>query len=112
VSPICLFGINTENLANCGDFFPLIGFNYIACSPVLLVHSFSTYLHSLFLEDPILVDIWKASLLTFNYILYFCGSLLHFLQLSNMVTTPYLALDFNRSIIRNWYNFSIIVSGD
>jgi len=58
------------------------------------------------LEDRILVDIWKASLLMFNYILYFRGSPLHFLQLSNMVTTPYLALASNRGIIRNWYNFS------
>jgi len=43
----------------------------------------------------------------FNYILHFCGSPLYFLQLSNMVTTPYLALDSNRGLIRNWYNFSI-----
>jgi len=67
VPRVALFGVNTKNLANCGAFFPLIRLNYISC-PVLLVHSFSTYLHSLFLEDYILVDIWKASLLIFNYI--------------------------------------------
>ena len=90
---------------------------YISCSPVVLVNSFSTYLRSLFLEGRILADIWKTSLLMFNYILHFCGSPLHFLQLSDMVKTPYLALDSNRGIIRNLYNFSIrlrlhIVSGD
>jgi len=37
-----------------------------------LVHSFVTYLHSLFLEARIWVGIWKTSLLVFNYILHFC----------------------------------------
>src|SRR6218665_93337 len=36
-----------------------------------------------------------------NLQLHFCGSPLHFLQLSNMVTTPYMAIDSNRVIIRN-----------
>jgi len=46
------------------DNFELL--DYISCSPMLLVHSFSTYLHSLFLEARIYVDIWMTSLLMFN----------------------------------------------
>src|SRR6218665_114478 len=42
-------------LSNCSDSLPLITVNasiraYVFCSPMSLVHSFSAYLHSLFLE--------------------------------------------------------------
>src|SRR6218665_449491 len=99
VPRVALFGVNTKNLANCGVFFPLIRLNYISC-PVLLVHSFSTYLHSLFLEDYNYLSRYLEGLFI-NLQLHFCGSPLHFLQLSNMVTTPYMAIDSNRVIIRN-----------
>src|SRR6218665_1895917 len=89
---IALFCADTKNLANCGASIPLIILNACSCSPMLLVHSFSTYLHRLFLEACIQVAIWKTSLLMFNCILQFCSSSLHYLQFSNVrfqVTTSY-----------------------
>ena len=66
VPQTALFGANTKNLANCGASFPPIILNswiIISCSPMCLVHSFSTYLHSLFLQ----ASTWKTSLLLLNY---------------------------------------------
>jgi len=72
---IAMFGANTKALSNSSASFPLLILNswiwpIISCFPMLLDHSFSTDLHSLFL---IWVGIWKTSVLIFNYILHFCS---------------------------------------
>jgi len=58
---VVLFRANTKNLAICGAAYPRIILKariiIISFSPLLLAHSFSTYLHSLFWEARICVDI-------------------------------------------------------
>jgi len=72
-----LVGANTKNLSNSSASLTLIILKtciiIASWSPILLVHSLSTYLHCLFVEVRIGVDV--IPVLMFNYIYIFVALL-------------------------------------
>ena len=91
---LCLVLLQTTSptvviLSNCSDSLPLITVNasiraYVFCSPMSLVHSFSAYLHSLFLEACIWVDVLN------NYIFEAISSFPCLVSGNDSVFQPYL----------------------